>query len=340
MYDVIAIGSTTIDSFWRTDFKLISSKEAPSGKAISIPFGEKYGVEDVVFTLGGNAANASATFARQGLKTALFTKIGGDSIGEEAKKHLSKNGVSLDLLEFSKDKPTSFSVLMLQGGERSILTYHGAINEFTLKNVGLKKLKSRFWYVSLPGESYREFDRVLEYADKDKITIALNPSYKQLMGAGRAKLLKHLKRVDFLVLNDGEAASLVGIPFTRHKEVFKKLDKLVPGIVAVTSGPKGVMVSDGSRIYKAGTFKEKKVVDRTGAGDAFGSGFLSGLIAKGWVGGKEVPADAVKYAIKLASANATSVVEQVGATPGALTRKEFESSSRWKKFKIEVDETN
>ena len=340
MYDVIAIGSTTIDSFWKTDFELTDYKKAPSGKAISIPFGEKYGVEDVVFTLGGNAANASVTFARQGFRTALFTKIGRDSLGAEVKRRLEAEKVSESLIEYSKDKSTSFSVLLLQKGERSILTHHGAINGFTLKNVNLSRLKSRFWYVSLPGESYREFDRLLEYAVKNKIGVALNPSYRQLVGSGRAKLLKHLKNIDFLVVNDGEAASLAGIPFARHKEVFKKLDELVPGIVAVTAGPKGVMVSDGEVVYCAGVFPEKKIADRTGAGDAFGSGFLAGLLARGWDGRKKTGAETVEYAIRLASANATSVVEKIGATPGVLTKREFKTSPRWSKLKIETNKVN
>ncbi len=339
MYDVISIGSTTIDSFWKTKFSLAADKKVPSGKDIQIPFGEKYGVEDVVFTLGGNAANASVTLSRQGLKTALFTKIGRDAMGDEVKRSLREENVSEEIMETSEDKNTSFSVLLLQGGERSILTHHGAVNEFTLKEIRLEKLRSRFWYVSLPGDSYREFDRLLNYAVQNNISVALNPSYRQLTGSGRVQLLKHLNRISFLVVNDGEAASLMGMPFDKSKEqrVFEKLDKLVPGIVAVTAGKKGVTVSDGRRLYKAGVFKEEKVADRTGAGDAFGSGLLAGLIAKGWNGGKETGAGAIEYAIRLASANATSVVEHVGATPGILTKKEFESDSRWQKFKIKIE---
>ncbi len=339
MYDIVSIGSTTIDSFWKTDFGFIADRKVPSGKDLKIPFGEKYGVEDVVFTLGGNAANASVTFARQGFRTALFTKIGRDSLGDEVRSNLRKERVSEEIIEISEDKSTSFSVLFLQKGERSILTHHGAINDFSLKEIELHRLYGRFWYVSLPGESYRQFDRLIKYAADNNISIALNPSYKQLTGAGRLELLKHLKRVSFLVLNDGEAASLAGVPFdkSREKEVFKKLDKLVPGIVAVTAGKKGVTVSDGRRIYRAGVFKEKKIADRTGAGDAFGSGFLAGLAARGWSGGRETGADAVEYAIKLASANATSVVEQVGATPGILTKEEFESNPRWRSLKIKVE---
>ena len=48
----------------------------------------------------------------------------------------------------------------------------------------------------------------------------------------------------------------------------------------MTDGAGGVLVSDGHIIYKSGVFKEEKVVDRTGSGDAFGAGFIAGLIQK------------------------------------------------------------
>ena len=96
------------------------------------------------------------------------------------------------------------------------------------------------------------------------------------------------------------------------------------GIVVMTKGPQGVAVSDGKMIWQAGSFKEKKMVDRTGAGDAFGSGFVAGLIQ----------ASRIEYAIRLGSANATSVVEYVGAKKGIVTKNDFEKSSRWKNFKI------
>ena len=61
---------------------------------------------------------------------------------------------------------TSYSVLLSQKGDRSILTYHGAVGEFTLKNVNPKILKSKWWYVSLSGDSYKVLDGVLKYAQK------------------------------------------------------------------------------------------------------------------------------------------------------------------------------
>jgi len=337
--DVTSIGSTTRDAFFEVDLPLTEWRDAPSGRALVIPFGEKFGAKDAYFTIGGNAANASITFARQGLLTGLFTKIGDDVPGQEVLKTLRKEKVSTKLVSKSAELPTSYSVLLLKGGERSIITYHGAIDEFNLKKVNPKNLRSKWWYVSLPGNSYKALDNILKYARKSKIKVALNPSFGHLVGDGRRQLLRHLRDISFLVVNESEAAQLTGIPFKREKEVFEKLDELVPGIVAVTSGRKGVTVSDGRFLYKAGIFKNKKIIDRTGAGDSFGSGFVAGLIRKRerLTDGFPNPEN-VEYAIRLASANATSVVEHLGATEGILKKSEFDSSPRFRKLKIQRKE--
>jgi len=337
MYDLVAIGSTTVDAFWKTDFKLISYPKTPSGKALAIPLGEKFGTEDVYYTLGGNAANASVTFAREGFSTALFTTIGKGARGQQVREWLLSEHVDSSHIEESS-LPTSESVILLQNGERSIITRHGAINEFHLDSADLDALKARWWYLSLPGESYKALDRLLKYAGENNINVALNPSWYHLAEKGHKDLMRHLASLSVLVLNRGEAAQVVGIPFEKKDKVFDKLDELVPGIVVVTGGREGVVVSDGSRRYRAGIFKESSVVDRTGAGDAFGSGFVAGLFHQKEKCNKgSINPKAVEYAIRLASANATSVVERIGSTAGIITAEEFEKDSRWKEFPIESE---
>ena len=80
------------------------------------------------------------------------------------------------------------------------------------------------------------------------------------------------------------------------------------GVAIVSDGPDGVVASDGQVIIKAGMYRDVKVIDRTGAGDAFGSGFLSQ-----WALGKSL-----KESIIFASANSTSVVTKIGAKAGIL----------------------
>lgn len=332
MWDVVAIGSATRDNFLRGKYPLVDFKDSPSGKAYLLPYGEKLGVDYFYPTIGGNAANASVTFARHGFKTACVAKIGKDLPAKEFLAHLKREGVSTKLVSQTDEKPTAYSVLLLsETGERTILGYHGASDTFKLEDLKMEKLKAKWWYLSLAGESDAMYLPLLEFARENNIKVAFNPSGHHLKHK-RQEILDSLKNLALLVLNASEAAELVGIGFEREREVFKKLDELTPGIVAVTDGPKGVTVSDGQNLYKAGIFKEKQVADRTGAGDSFGSGFVS-ILARAK---DDKSPEAIEEAIRFASANATSVVERIGATEGILTREQFEKDTRWKNFPIQV----
>jgi len=321
MKDIITIGSITKDNFLEVDYEIIDWPKTPSRKAIVLPFGEKLEVKDTHSVLGGNSANASVTFSRLGFKTACFGKIGSDLAGQEIKNWLKDEGVD-PIFAIAKTKKTAQSTLLLKDGERTILGYHGASNEWIENDIPWGKLKAKWWYLSLAGSSSDFFVPLIKFAKESGIRVAFNPSGYQIKYK-RQEILDNLKNIDFLVVNEGEAAELAGISFEKEQEVFKKLDDLMPGIVAVTDGPNGVVVSDGKNIYRAGIFKENLVADRTGAGDAFGSGFTAGLM--------EFEKDfnsveAIKHAIILGSANATSVVEKIGATAGIISKDDLKDA--------------
>jgi ribokinase len=339
MKDVIAIGSVTRDVFLdASGLALEHFSATPSGKAFRLPLGDKLEIKNIHPTIGGNSANAAVTFAREGLKTACVGRIGGDADGAEVIKRLKSEKVATEMISVDKKLPTAFSVLLLKNGERTILNNHGSSNEFGAADVSWPALRAKWWYLSLSGKSERSYDDFVSRARRSGVAIAFNPSGYQLTNA-RGKILRSLKIISFLSLNEEEAALLTGISFRREREVFKKLDDLTsPGILAVTNGGKGVTVSDGKYVYRAGVFKEKRLVDRTGAGDAFGSGFVASLVRSGITLGnihRAAPAQ-IKEAIRVASANATSVVEHLGATEGALTVKEA-NASRFSKLKIRIE---
>jgi len=162
--------------------------------------------------------------------------------------------------------------------------------------------------------------KVFDIASKKKIKVAWNPGSLELR-MGLKKLTPLLKKVDIFQVNNEEAASLVGISYSREKEIFKKLDKIVEGVVVITKGPRGVSVSDGKKIYSAGIPKSP-VKERTGAGDAFGSGFVSGFIHK---------KGDIAHGIQLGTANSTSVVQYVGAKEGLLCKGKW---GKWPKVKV------
>jgi len=345
MFDIITIGTATQDVFLTSPlFKVLRDREHlkkigfSTGEAQCFALGSKVEIDEPIFTTGGGANNAATTFSRQGFNVAALIKIGKDEIAENILKELKKEKI-IPLAIREKNKTSAFSTILLSpSGERTVLVYRGASENLKIKEIPFEKLESQWVYISPGRIPFGTIQKLFEHFSKNKTLIAFNPS-KYYLEMGLEKLKPLLEKTKVAILNREEAAYLTGINYAKEKEIFKKLDKAIDGIAIMTEGSKGVMVSDGKNIYSAGIFKGK-LIDRTGAGDAFGSGFIAGIIGKN----KKIlnpksyilNPNVIKYAIRLGSANATSVVEKIGAKQGILSKSEFEKSERWQKFEVDI----
>jgi len=325
MFDIITFGSATRDLFIKTkDFRILKNKKFLTGQGLCFNLGSKIYLDKLFFATGGGGTNTAALFAKQGLKTAYIGRVGKDPGGRAIKEELTKLGIK-EFISEDKDKNTAYSIILSSVGRgRTILVYHGASHELEKKDIPFSKLKAKWFYIAgLSGKSAKTLIPIINFAKRNKIKIALNPGAVQL-SLGLNGLKNVLSVVDVLILNHEEAARLTGLSYNKEKEIFRKLDKFVSNIVVMTKGPKGVIVSDGRYLYKAGVFKEKRYLDRTGAGDAFGAGFVTGFIKT----------NKIEEAIRLGSANGTSIIEYLGAKNGILTRNQFLRDKRWRKIKI------
>jgi len=328
MYDIVTFGSATRDLFLRNkNFKVIKSREFATGEGIGLSLGSKIYLDSLFFATGGGGTNTAATFAKQGFKTACIGRIGSDPGGKAIKDELKELKIDGFFAE-DKEHKTGYSIILsVSQKERTILVYSGACHYLKKEDLHFSptgKLNSKWFYVAgLSGESAKTLMPIIDFAKKKKIKVALNPGVAQLK-LGLSGLKTILDAVDVLLLNQEEGAKLAELSFEQENKIFKKLDEYVKGIVIMTKGPKGVVVSDGKYVYKAGTFKEKKYADRTGAGDAFGSGFVSGLMRT----------RNIEEAVRLGTANGTAVVEELGAKNGLLTKSRFKKESRWKNLEI------
>lgn len=343
MYDIITIGSATRDVFLTSplfkvlrDPKHLSKIGFETGEAQCFALGSKIEIGPPILTVGGGATNAAATFSRQGLKTAALIKIGQDESGEAVLNELKKEKIA-PFAVIEKNFSTAYSTILLAPtGERTILVYRGASENLKIREIPFKKFKSQWAYIS-PGKiPFEVIEKIFNHFSKNKTLIAFNPS-GYFIDAGIKKLKPFLAKSKVVILNREEAARLTGVDYQKEKEIFKKLDEFTPGIAAMTDAEKGVLVSDGYRIYQSGVFKEKFIADRTGAGDAFASGFVAGLIQKKEKCEKGLcrPYN-IEYAVRLGSANATSVIEKIGAKSGIITKKEFEKLKRWRNLPIKI----
>lgn len=305
MVKILAIGKGVQDVFLRSD----EFDPHTKGKRVytELPLGLKMEVDDVTFDTGGNATNVATTFARQGLDSSYMWALGKEDPASLTILHaLDNEGVDTSHVLLDDKYQAGYSVIMIAtNGERTILNHRGKAVGSNGKLLNLDIIKNYDWVYpsSLADNSLSVLRDILDEADKHDTKVMLNPAGPEL--ADPAKLKSLLSSVDILCVNKEEMQKLV------HGEDLEELVRhalhYVP-VAIVSDGPNGVIASDGKTIVRAGMYEDVPVIDRTGAGDAFASGFLSQ-----WAQGKSL-----KDSIIFGSANSTSVVQKIGAKEGIL----------------------
>lgn len=324
MYDIISIGSATRDVFFGADdLKKLKNEEFSTGEAVCLGYGSKIEIKKMALASGGGGTNTAVTFARQGFKTACIGVIGSDLNGEEILRELKNEKINVDYFQKHTDDFTAYSViLVLPDGERTILSYKGEGQHFDVSKIPFNKLKTKWLFLDSLGGHYDLLRGAVDWAAERGVKIAANPGGKEL-AHGLEKLKPLLKHFSVMIMNQEEAAGLTGIDYKDEEKIFKFMDDLIGGIFVMTKGPEGVVVSDGQNVYRAGV-PDSPIVERTGAGDAFSSGFvvqyIGGISDKRQVTGEEKK-EIIKRAIQFATANASSVVTQYGAKAGILSAK-------------------
>lgn len=298
-YDIITVGSGVVDAFMETN---LNEKDGN----ICLPSGFKIVVKDLWFATGGGATNTAMAFTKLGLKTGFLGKLGRDGNAKTILKELKKS--KIDFLGTRGKEPTGYSVVVnSKKKNRTILSYRGTNDLIDFDEFNLKKLKTKWFYFSSTiGKSLKSQEKLARWASKNDIKVAYNPS-SYLTSKGLKHLRHVLKHVDILVLNQGEARDLV-----KSGDLYAGLHKLGPKIVCVTRGKDGNEVCDRSYIYHAKP-NNVKVVERTGAGDAFASGFVYGIIKY----------NNIKLAMQIGTLNAESVIQKPGAKNGLVSEGEL-----------------
>ncbi len=325
MYDVITVGSATLDVFAKTHFSELIKIIDPKGETdlLAFPSGSKIIIDGLEFTTGGGGTNTAASLSRLGHKVAFLGKLGEGTNSDFIQKSLKKEKITL-LCAKGKGISGYSIILDTLENDRTILTYKGINDHLSHKDVPYNKLKAKWLYFSaMLGESFHTLEELAGFAQKNGIKIAFNPS-SYLAEKGSEYLSNIISRTELLVLNKQEAAMLTGKEAAER--MLFKLRELGPRIVAVTDGKNELNVIDEKYIYTAKP-PYAKVVDTTGAGDAFASSFLSGILRK-----KDM-----EFAIRLGIVNSLSVVTHYGAKNILLRFNEAMKNMRKMKIKVNKD---
>ena len=301
-FDVISFGSAIVDIFLKSaDFKLV--KGVNGGIAICELYGAKIEIEERVICSGGGGTNTAVSFSRLGLKSAVVARLGQDLFGQLIVNELEQEGVATEFLVRREEETDTSVILIGPDGGRTILVYRGP-TRLEIEDVDWSKLSSRWFYLASLEGNLDLIERLIDFAQQKKIQVAWNPGKKEL--DQREKVIKLASRVDLFNLNREEMEELIGEKL-EAKDFWPKVKELKTRLVIVTNGRNGAyLLSQDGLIFKP--TPTSSPVDETGAGDAFGSGFVAGLI-KGMD---------LENAFELAMRNAASVVQKIGAKAGLL----------------------
>ncbi len=293
-FDVVSFGSAVIDIFVDTDL--------PEKKNfIRYPVGTKILVKDLKFDIGGGGTNTAVAFSRFGLKTGCICKIGSGEQESDILKLLKKEKIKF-LGKQQKEKSGYSIILDSKEKSRTILTYKGINNEINLNDI--KKFKTKWlYYSSLLGQSFQTQIKLVRSLKKQGTKLAFNPSSYLIKSKN---ILSLLKLTDILILNKQEAEMLT----KRKQNLLEGLHKLTKGIVVITDKDKKIQAYDGKKKYSLIPHKIK-VVERTGAGDAFAAGFVAGQIVN----------KTIQQSLVLALKESESVIRHFGAKNNLLRMK-------------------
>lgn len=324
-FDVVTIGGITEDIMFHTkDLKIIRNpNKIGSRQLFAFEAGDKIlSDEEVLYATGGGGANAAVGLSKLGLKVALIGAIGTDPSSLKIRSELKKKKINLAGVQTIPHYWTGLSFVITAGrkSDHIIFTHRAANEQLRLKYQKFRRLRSRWFYLSsLTGPFWpANLETVFKAALKKKIKVAWNPGSAQLKKGARF-LKPYLQQTEVLILNREEAMALAKSANKKTADPIKLLmilSALGPGIVSISDGARGAYVYEGIRPYfeKALPFT---AVNTTGAGDAFGSSLVAGLL---------IYQGDLKRALKLAMVRSNYVVRQIGAQVGLLTLKESEEA--------------
>jgi ribokinase len=325
LYEVICVGSVSKDIFFPTDEGIMidTPEDITSQKKVAFELGGKYRVTDRYEAVGGVAANVVHGLTRLGHTAGCYSKLGKDEVGKWVTDEFRRAKVPTDLLFIDTEVKTDLSaiIVLTQNGERTI--FHNRDANEKLEIIDEKFSNTTWVFVSaLNGDWQKNLKKLLTLKEKYGFALALNPGQHNIK-EDAGLILQAMTQADVLVLNKDEAIEII---LGTQKEISREhlndeifllqtLKNSGANIIGMTDGKRGAWGFDGHEYWHCPIYTANGLVDSTGAGDAFGSGFFAALLE-----GKSV-ADGLRWGI----AESGSVIGAYGAIAGLLSKSAMEN---------------
>ncbi len=322
-YEVICVGSVSKDIFFPTDEGVIiqTPEDIVSKQKIAFELGGKYRVADRYEAVGGVAANVAHGLVKLGHRAGCYSKIGADDLGAWIRREFRAAQVPSDLLSIDKSVKTDLSaiIVLTQNGERTIFHNRDANEKLEIIDSDFSSTKWVF-LSALNGDWKKNLLAVLALKERYGFALAFNPGQHNIK-EDAAIVLEAIGQSDVLLLNKDEAIELImqndGTHFREELDdelfLLKTLQQAGAKKIGLTDGKRGAWGCDDSEYWFCPIYTSRSVVDSTGAGDAFGSGFFAAVLKN----------KSVDESLRYGMANSGSVIGAYGAIAGLLSKDEM-----------------
>jgi len=259
---------------------------------------------------GGSASNTIAGLASFGAKTALIAKVKDDELGAIFKRDIGMCGVDFKGVTAKEGEATGrcFVAVSREDADRTMCTYLGAAVEMDQSDIDTEVIRdsSVLYYEGylLDRDGSREaMMRAAEIAHESGHIVSMSLSDARCVAQHRYILSKMLEDIDVVFANEEEVKTLFQVD--NFDDAVQRMAQKC-NISVITRGKDGSVVAyKDHRIHVPAAADPKNIVDTTGAGDLYASGFLFGMIQ-----GRNL--DECAY---LGSLAAAEVISHIGARP-------------------------
>jgi sugar/nucleoside kinase (ribokinase family) len=311
--DVLTIGNAIVDVLARVDDQFIARNKLTKASMRLIDEPEAHRLYDLigpsVIISGGSAANTAAGIASLGGRASFIGKVRDDQLGHFFTHDIRAAGVSFDVGVSNSGPATAQSfILVTPDGERTMNTYLGAcvtltpedVDRFTVEEAEITYLEGYLWDPPAAKNAFLKAARLARGAGR-KVALTLSDSFcvERHRQSFRELIIRD---IDILFANEKELKSLYE---TRTFDEALQLVRDDAEMAILTRSEAGSIVVKQDEFHVVEAQKVERVVDATGAGDLYASGFLHGLTR----------GRALAECARLGSLAAAEVISHLGARP-------------------------
>ena len=308
---ILGIGNAIVDVFVKVDDIFLSKNKLVKGSMKLIEKNEfdslKNSIKIERIEAGGSVANTMAGISYLKGNTSFIGKINTDEFGKIYRKSLEKINVNFSYIEKDENLPTGASIIFITpDSERTMCTYLGISSQLSKNDIDEKNIKDYEiifleGYLWDKGMSEQMFKQVINLAKKNNVKIAMSLSDIFCVSRHREDFFKLLiNDLNILIGNENEINELMQKNNLLDSiQELKKINKLI----VITRSENGSLAILNNEITSCESVKIEKILDLTGAGDLFASGFLKEYLDK----------SDIKKCLQTGSKLAGKVIQKIGA---------------------------